>query len=188
MKTLAVIALLALASSAAFAQGTFTFGFLTADASFEFCNYELFATGGTDNYYLTGYDVLNLCPTGLPVAAAPIVGFAIKPPVAAFTPVYGSGVYEYADALEDAIFDAYSGIQITALTKTKVSKIEFGHYGWANYAGFGSFSFLNLYGFLTDTLYAPTKMPNMGNTSFAGTKASAQTHGNNIVQLNKSVQ
>lgn len=189
LKSLAVIALLLLfGSSAAFAQGTFTFGFLTADAEFEFCNYEFFATGGVDNFYLTGYDVLELCPAPAS-AAAPIIGFGIKTPVAALAPVNGGGIYVYADALEDAYFGAYTGIQLTALTKTNVTKIRFGNYSWANYAGFGAFSFLNQYGFLTDALpAAPNSLPLTKSTAYPGSKASAQGNPNKLLQMNEPLE
>jgi len=188
IKSVAVIALLLLGCSAAFAQGTFTFGFLTADAQFEYCNYELFITGGLADFYLTGYDVLDLCPAPAN-PASPIIGFGIHTPVPALAPVNGSGIYVYADALQDAYFGAYTGIQLIALTKTQVSKIRFGNYGWANYAGFGAFSFLNTYGFLTDALPATANSLPMTKTSaYAGTKESAQGNSNKLVQMNKQIQ
>jgi hypothetical protein len=185
---LAVIALLVLASSAAFAQGTFTFGFLSADAEFEYCNYEFFATGGLDNFYLTGYDVLDLCPAPAN-PASPIVGFGIQTPVAALAPVNGGGIYVYADAIEDAYFNAYTGIQLTSLTKTKIGKIRYGNYGWALYVGFGAFSFLDNWGFLTDAVpAAPNSLPMTKSTVYVGSKDTAQGSANKLVLMNKSYQ
>jgi len=187
IKSLVVIALLVLGCSAAFAQ-TYAFGFLSLDAANEYCNYELFATGGPGNFYLTGYDVLDLC-AGPAFPAAPIVGFGIRPTTAALAPVNGSNIYVYADALEDAYFGTYTGIQLISLTKTNVTKIRFGNYSWAIYVGFGPFSFLDNYGFLTDALpAAPNSKPLIKSFVYQGTKEGAQGNANKLVQMNKSYQ
>ena len=74
LKSLAIITLLVLGCSAAFAQ-TYSFGFLSASGVNEYCNYETFTVGGRANFYLQGYDVLSACPYS-PVPGAAINGFA----------------------------------------------------------------------------------------------------------------
>jgi hypothetical protein len=148
-KSLAIIMLLVVGCSAAFAQ-TYSFGFLSASGVNEYCNYESFLTGGRDNFYLQGYDVLSACPYS-PIAGASINGFAITVPIAAFAPVNGKA-YVYADQIYDAYAGAYTGEQWVVITKTAPGKIQYGKETWAGYLGYFGYEFLGNYGFLTTTI------------------------------------
>jgi len=149
LKGLAVIVLLVVGCSAAFAQ-SYSFGFLSSSGANEYCNYEQFTTGGRANFYLQGYDVLTMCPNS-PVAGAAINGFAISVPVAAFAPVNGKA-YVYSDQIYDAYYGGWTQEQWTVITKTAPTKLKFGNESWAGYIGFFGYEFLGNYGFLTATL------------------------------------
>ena len=152
LKSFAVIVLLVLGCSAAFAQNSYTFGFLSSGAVNEYCNYEQFTTGGQGNFYMQGYDVLSACPYPKNSAAG-IEGAAITVPIAAFAPVNGKA-YIYADQIEDAYSGYFTGLQWMVITKTAPSKLKFGNYSWAGYVGFFGYEFLGNYGFLSNTIPA----------------------------------
>ena len=144
LKSLAIITLLVLGCSAAFAQ-TYSFGFLSASGVNEYCNYETFTVGGRANFYLQGYDVLSACPY------SPVPGAAINVPIAAFAPVHGKA-YVYSDQIFDAYYGSWTQEQWTVITKTAPGKVQFGHADWAGYVGFFGYEFLGNYGFITATL------------------------------------
>jgi hypothetical protein len=153
LKSLAVITLVILGCSAAFAQTSYSFGFLSASGVNEYCNYESFIVGPSTrgNFYLQGYDVLSACPYS-PVPGASINGFAITVPATAFSPVSGKS-YVYSDQLYDAYYGTWTGEQWTVLTRTAVNKLnKFGNWNWAGYVGFFGYEFLGNYGFLSDTI------------------------------------
>jgi hypothetical protein len=150
LKSVAILVLLVLGCSAAFAQTTYSFGFLSSSGISEYCNYETFTVGGRDNFYVQGYDVLSLCPYS-PIAGAAINGFAITVPVAAFSPVNGKA-FVYADQLYDAYYGGYTGEQWVVITKAAPGKQKFGNADWAGYVGFFGYEFLGNYGFLSATL------------------------------------
>ncbi len=152
LKSLAVIAVLVLGCSAAFAQTSYSFGFLSQSAVNEYCNYETFEVGGGGNFYLQGYDVLSACPYST-ISGAAIAGFKINVPVSAFAPVNGSA-YVYADQIYDAYSNAYTGEQWIVITKTAPTKLKFGNESWAGYIGFFGYEFLGNYGFLSNNLPA----------------------------------
>jgi hypothetical protein len=163
LKYLAVIAVLVLGCSAAFAQNTYTFGFLGPDGVYQYCNYETFTTGGRDNFYMQGYDVLSACPSSS-VSSATIVGSAITVPTAAGAPVRGKA-YVYADQLFDAYSGTYTGEQWLVITKTAPTKVKFGNYSWVAYIGISGYEFLGGYGFLTTNIpSAATKATNNKST------------------------
>ena len=162
LKGLAVLCVLVLGCSAAFAQTSYSFGFLSSSGVNEYCNYETFTVGGGGNFYLQGYDVLSLCP-GFNGNNASIAGFGLTPPVAAFVPVAGKS-YVYADQLYDAYYGAYTGEQWIGITKTAPTKLKFGNYSWAGYVGFFGYEFLGNYGFLTNTLPSAAKTPLLKST------------------------
>ena len=56
LKSLAVITLLVLGCSAAFAQGSFTLGFASAGDLGLYCNFEAIVYGGSNNFYMEGVD------------------------------------------------------------------------------------------------------------------------------------
>jgi hypothetical protein len=176
LKSLIVLTLLVLGCGAAFGQ-SYSFGFLSSSGLNEYCNYESFQTGGRDNFYLQGYDVLSVCPYS-PTPAAAINGFAITVPIAAFAPVHGRA-YVYSDQLYDAYYGAYTGFQWTVLTKTAVNKVDrFGAYNWAGYAGFAGYEFLGNFGFLTTTIpgTAPTLKKSVISTGASRTKIKQMRH------------
>jgi len=174
LKSLAVLVVLVLGCSAAFAQGSFSFGFLSSSAVNEYCNYESFATGGNGNFYMQGYDVLSACPYSK-ISGAALEGFAINVPIAAFAPVHGKA-YVYADQIFDAYAGYYTSEQWMVLTKTAPTKLQFGNESWAGYVGFFGYEFLGNYGFLTNTIpAAASKATNgkstIGNLGVAQVKA-----------------
>jgi hypothetical protein len=156
VKSLAIIVLLVVGCSAAFAQ-SYSFGFLSSSGLNEYCNYEQFTTGGRANFYLQGYDVLSLCAGSFAPAAA-INGFAINVPIAAFAPVNGKA-YVYSDQIFDAYYGGWTQEQWTVITKTAPTKIKFGNESWAGYVGFFGYEFLGNYGFLTTVLPSAATKP-----------------------------
>jgi hypothetical protein len=158
LKSLMVIALLVLGCSAAFAQTSYTFGFLSSGAVNEYCNYEQFLVGGRVNFYMQGYDVLSVCP-GFKGSNATAAGFAINVPIAAFSPINGKAIV-YSDDLYDAYYGAYTGEEWVVLTKLQPSQLKFGNYSWAGYVGFFGYEFLGNYGFLTNTIPAAAQATN----------------------------
>jgi hypothetical protein len=157
LKSVAIVVLLMLGCSAAFGQ-TFSFGFLSSSGLTEFCNYETFTVGGRGNFYVQGYDVLTVCPYTPPgLTAAPINGFGITVPTAAFAPVHGKA-YVYSDQIFDAYYGGYTGEQWTVITKSAPGKVQFGKADWAGYVGFAGYEFLGNYGFLTSTIPSVERM------------------------------
>lgn len=157
LKTLAVITLLVLGCSSAFAQ-TYTFGFLNYTGGMQYCNYEIVQTGGAGNFYLSGMDVLDACPssaspfatiegTAIKVTALDLESTGLQPGIT------GPGRYIYADAIMDAYAGSYTGEQWMTITATSVnSKDEPGKWNWDSFLGFSGNEFLGGFGFLTDKL------------------------------------
>jgi hypothetical protein len=150
LKGLAIVVLLVVGCSAAFAQTSYSFGFLSSSGVNEYCNFEQFTVGGKGNFYLQGYDVLTACPYS-PIPGAAINGFAINVPIAAFSPVHGKG-FVYSDQIFDAYYGGWTQEQWTVLTNAAPTKLKFGNYSWAGYIGFFGYEFLGNFGFLTTTL------------------------------------
>ena len=163
LKSLAVITLLVLACSSAFA-GTFSLGFASYDGSTTYCDYE---TINVNAPYAAGvHNLTTVC--GL-LADAPQVGFLTNIPRPTTAPVNGA-VIALADATFDAQYQFYSGCQIDWVTKRKVVA----GWGWSYYftCGGGN-SYLGNYGFLTTTLGAPqsgTKKTSFGSATNAKAK------------------
>lgn len=182
LKSLAVLVVLVLGCSAAFAQTSYSFGFLSSSAQNEYCNYEQFTVGGGGNFYLQGYDVLSACPYSK-IGGAAIAGFALNVPTVAFAPVNGKA-YVYADQIYDAYAGYYTGEQWIVLTKTAPTKLKFGNYAWAGYIGFFGYEFLGNYGFLSNTIPAAGS-PASKNKSTVGNLGVAQVKkmiGNQLVK------
>ncbi|MGB7150899.1 MAG: hypothetical protein WBD45_17200 [Terriglobales bacterium] len=159
LKSLLVITLIVLGCSSAFA-GTYAFGFLDYTGGVEYCNYEEFVTGGADNFYMAGFDVLDVCASAN--ATAPIEGEAITVPATALESnglqkgIQGKG-YVYADQLYDAYYGYYTGAQWLVNTKTAVNTVgkvpnKPGKWNWDGFEGFSGEEFLINYGFLTTTI------------------------------------
>jgi len=154
LKSLAVITVLTLAlgGSSAFA-GTYAFGFLNYSGGVAYCNYAYFATGGADDFYLGGFDVLDACPyTANP--SSPITGLGVKftkadIPNQGLEGLVGKGVYAYADSLLDAYYGTNTG-NVMVVAVGKPGPIEPKHANWAAFLGFGGDIYLCNYGFLTD--------------------------------------
>jgi hypothetical protein len=137
LKSLAVITLLVLGCSAAFAQGSVTLGFSSTNGQLA-CNYEVLKWSGPDNLYLTGVDNYSYCDE----PNVGISGFKVGPgaPVSPSNPAY-----EYVEAIYDSFTGQYTGYLWTVLTATKPSKLLH-HYG---YIGFDGYEFLGNYGYLS---------------------------------------
>jgi hypothetical protein len=157
LKTLAVLAVLVFGCSAAFAQGSFSFGFLSYTGGVEYCNYETFTTGnpfgGSSPFFLQGIDNLTAA-CGL-FYDATIEGVAVSVPGPKLTGLPGGLAgrdYVYADNLYDAFYLGFSQEQWLVITKTEASTIQKNHWGWVGFASFGGFIFGDNYGFLTTTL------------------------------------
>jgi len=157
LKSLAVITLLVIACSSAFAQ-SYAFGFLNYTGGMQYCNYEVFQTGGAGNFYLSGMDVLDACAasanpfatlegTAIKVTSGDVESTGLQPGIT------GPGRYIYADAIMDAYAGAYTGEEWITITATSVnSKNKSGKWNWDSFLGFSGYEFLGNYGFLTDKL------------------------------------
>jgi hypothetical protein len=157
LKSLAVITLLALGCSFAFAQ-SYAFGFLNYTGGVQYCNYEIMQTGGANNFYVSGMDVLDACAssansfatiegTAIRVTSLDVESTGLQPGIT------GPGRYIYADAIMDAFAGDYTGEQWLTVTATSVnSKNRAGNWNWDSFLGFSGFEFLGAYGFLTDKL------------------------------------
>jgi hypothetical protein len=155
LKSLAVINLLAFCCSSAFAQA---FGFLNYTGGVQYCNYEIVQTGGADNFYMSGMDVLDACAssansyatlegTAIRVTSLDLESTGLQPGIT------GSGRYIYADAIMDAYAGAFTGEQWITITATSVnSKNKAGRWNWDSFLGFSGYEFLGNFGFLTDKL------------------------------------
>ncbi len=157
LKSLAVIALFVLGCSAAFAQ-SYAFGFLNYTGGMQYCNYEIVQTGGANNFYMSGMDVLNACAesanpfatiegTGIRVTTLDLGSTGLQPGIT------GPGRYIYADAIMDAYAGSYTGEQWLTITATSVNaKNQAGEWNWDSFIGFSGYEFLGGFGFLTDNL------------------------------------
>ena len=158
LKSLAVITLLVLCCSSAFAQGSYSFGFLNYTGGVQYCNYEIVQTGGVNNFYMSGMDVLDACASSANPFAT-LEGFAIKVTSldlgsTGLQPgIIGPGRFIYADAIMDAYAGAYTGEEWITITATSVnSKNKAGRWNWDSFLGFSGNEFLGNFGFLTDKL------------------------------------
>jgi hypothetical protein len=177
LKSLAVITLLVLGCSAAFAQGSATLGFTSAGDLELYCNYEVIQWGGADNFYFQGVD--NLTTAWGSAVNATIEGAKLTVPVAAGAPLSGS-VYAGADNIIDAQYQTYSGLQWFTFTQTKPSKL-LRHYGWVGYLGEAGYEFLGNYGYLTSQLPAASSKPVSSKTN-AGTARQSQARTKTITK------
>jgi hypothetical protein len=157
LKTLAVLAVLAFTCSAAFAQGSYSFGFLSYTGGTEYCNYEQFTTGnpfgGSEPFFLQGVDNLTAA-CGL-FYNATIEGVAVSVPGPNLTGLPGGIAghdYVYADNLYDAFYLGFSQEQWMVITKTEASTIAKNHWGWVGFASAGGLIFGDNYGFLSATI------------------------------------
>lgn len=142
LKSLAVITLLVLGCSAAFAQ-SYSFGFLSYDGTVQYCDYE---TLSVSEPYAAGTHVLTSC--GLPLNGV-MVGLKTNIPLATGAPVTGT-VYALADSTFDAQYIGVSGAQLDWVTKLVPMKSHNPKFGWSFYITFGGGSdYLGNYGFLT---------------------------------------
>jgi hypothetical protein len=160
LKSLAVITLLVLGCSAAFAQ-SYAFGFMSYDGSTQYCDYETLTVAEP---YAAGTHVLTSC--GLPLNGL-MVGLKGVVPKSTGAPVVGP-VYTLADSTFDAQYIGVSGEQMIWVTKLVPMKGNHPKWGWSFYFTFGGGSdYLGNYGFLTTTLaHAGEKK-----TSFLSVKA-----------------
>ncbi len=177
LKSLAVITLLVLGCASAFA-GTYAFGFLDYTGGEEYCNYEYFITGGADNYYMSGYDVLDTCSAPY-YPFGTIEGLGITVPGAALESnglqkgITGKGHYFYADNIYDAYDGFFTGDQWAVVTATSTGPIKPKHWNWDGLAGFSGYEFLGNFGFLTTTI--PDASRRHAGTTMKGTVAAAKS-------------
>ena len=184
LKSLAVITLLVLCCSSAFAQ-TYAFGFLNYTGGVQYCNYETFQTGGAGNFYLTGLDVLDACAssanqfatiegTAIRVTSENLESTGLQPGIT------GPRRYIYADAIMDAYAGSYTGEQWITITATSVnSKNEAGRWNWDSFLGFSGNEFLGGFGFLTD------KLPDKSSEAGKAAKAAGPTFKASSAALKK---
>jgi len=157
LKSLAVVTLLVLCCGFAVAQ-SYAFGFLNYTGGVQYCNYEVMQTGGANNFYLSGMDVLDACAssanpfatiegTAIRVTSLDVESTGLQPGIT------GPGRYIYADAIMDAFAGDYTGEQWLTITGTSVNaKNKAGNWNWDSFLGFSGSEFLGAYGFLTDKL------------------------------------
>ncbi|MFZ0797511.1 MAG: hypothetical protein WAM98_06960, partial [Terriglobales bacterium] len=161
LKSLAVLTLLVLGCSAAFAQGSFVLGFTSPGDLELYCNFESAQYGGSNNFYFQAVDNLtDAC--FLPVNAT---AEGVKVSIAALdgAPVLTGPAYGYADNIYDAEFESYTGDQWFVITQTKPST-RLRHFGWVGYVGFSGLEFLGNYGYLSASIpgAAGDKKPTSG--------------------------
>ncbi len=176
LKSLAVITLLVLGCSAAFAQGSAVLGFASEGDLGLYCNFEEIQWGGSNNFYIQGIDDLvdgcfaevNATVEGVKVSIAALDG----------SPVLTGPAYAYADNIYDAFDLAYTGDQWFVITQTKPSKL-LKHFGWAGYAGFSGLEFLGNWGYLSASYPGANKSgkPIMGTSSAAAALSQVKSGG-----------
>ena len=180
LKSLAVITLLVLGCSAAFAQGSFTLGFTSPGDLFLYCNYEIIQFGGPNNFYMQGVDNLqNACFVS---NNATVEGVKVSINASDGSPVQGGPAYAYADNLIDAFGGYYTAEQWFVITQTKPST-RLRKYGWVGYLGFYGYEFLDNYGYLSASIpgHNPKKPALSGNSVGGGGKQSQK-------QLTRTIQ
>lgn len=160
LKSLAVITLLILGCSSAFA-GTFSLGFASYDGSTQFCDYETINV--TSPYAAGTHNLTASC--GL-LADGATVGFTTTIPRPTSAPVSGA-VLALADNTFDAEYQFYSGCQIDWVTKRKVTST----FGWSFYFTCGGGGdYLGNWGFLTTQLGASPNAPRKSSFSAVTSK------------------
>jgi hypothetical protein len=172
---LAVMTLIALGCSAAFAQGSATLGFASpGDVGLD-CDYEQIQWGGSNNFYAQGTDNLTAC-SGTINPYATMVGMKVSITPADGSPVLDGPAYAFADNIYDALSGSYTGVEWLLLTQTKPSKLLH-HYGWVGYVGFSGIAFLANYGYLTTAIPGqdPTKPVLNQSTAQSGLQSQTKT-------------
>jgi hypothetical protein len=184
LKSLAVITFLFLCCSSAFAQ-SYAFGFLNYTGGVQYCNYEIVKTGGANNFYMSGMDVLNACAasanpfatldgTAIKVTTLDLGSTGLQPGIT------GPGRDIYADAIMDAYAGSYTGEQWITITATSVnSKNKAGKWNWDSFVGFSGYEFLGSFGFLTD------KLPDKSSEAVKAAKAAGPTFKASTAALKK---
>jgi hypothetical protein len=163
LKSLAVITLLVLGCSTAFAGSTFSLGFLSYDGFVQYCDYE---TINVSAPYAAG--VHNLTTACGLLTDGTMVGLLTNIPRPSSAPVSGA-VIALADNTFDAEYQFYTGCQIDWVTKRKAIAA----WGWSFYFSCGGGGdYLGNYGFLTTTLGSPQS--GAKKTSFGGAMAKAK--------------
>jgi len=186
LKSLAVITLLVLCCGSAFAQGSYAFGFLNYTGGVQYCNYEIVQTGGANNFYMSGMDVLDACASSAnPFATIEGTAIRVTPEDLGSTGlqpgITGPGRYIYADAIMDAYAGSYTGEQWITITATSVnSKNKAGRWNWDSFLGFSGYEFLGGFGFLTD------KLPDKSSEAVMAAKAAGPTFKASSAALKKN--
>ena len=170
LTSLVVITLLVLGCSSAFAaSGTFSAGFLSYTGGLQFCDYEVIQF---NDPFIGGIHNLT-AGCGLPIdgAMAGLKGLTIPPGT---QPVQGV-VYNLADNVFDAQFEAFTGAQIEWVTKTVVMTKHLPKFGWEFYfTCVGGADYLGNFGFLTTHLGPVAQQAGTPTSSFHGAKTNAK--------------
>jgi hypothetical protein len=146
LKSLAVLTLLVLACSSAFAK-PFSWGFMSYDGSVQYCDYE---TINLSSPYAAGvHNLTTACSLAVDGA---MVGFVGVIPATTNAPVKRA-VVMLADNTFDAEYQFFTGCQIDWVTKKK----PIATWGWSFYFTCGGGGdYLGNYGYLSTTLGSPT--------------------------------
>ena len=157
-KSLAVVTLLVLGCSAAFAQTTYTFGFSDSSGN-PSCDFVTFTVAAP--YAVGTHNYTQFCGGS---ADGVLVGFTGNLSAKTGGPVTGA-VVMLADNSSDASEGLYSGCQLEFVTRTKASSKRL---GWAWYATCGgNEEFLLAWGYLSNQIGAPGAKPALDVRAFA---------------------
>jgi len=171
LKSLMVIAVLALGCSAAFAQaGSYTFGFENYNGSTLYCNYEVFTY---DGYLASGVDNLTAACGG--VVDAPTVGAKTSVPKAEGLGQTGAAV-AFADDLYDSLYGFDTQEIWFVISELKAGTGKHPKQGWIGLAGYDGYIAGSNAGLLTLSIPGAngkkaTAGPSIGKASLASVKA-----------------
>lgn len=146
---LALVTLLLLGYSSAFAQTTYSFGFLSYDQKTQYCDYEVLTVNPP--YAAGTHEIAKPCHVG---NNGLMVG--VEANISAGPPITGT-VYALADSSYDAYYysaNGYPFLWLTTLQAATPEQLETGGpFGWAFYYTIGDgVEYLGNYGFLTTHL------------------------------------
>jgi hypothetical protein len=174
LKSLLVIAVLALGCSAAFAQaGSYTFGFENYNGSVLYCNYEVFTY---DGYLAAGVDNLSVCGASV---NAPTVGVKTSVPKAEGLGQTGAAI-GFADDLYDSLYGYDTQLIWYVVSELKAGSGKHPKQGWIGFAGYDGYILGYNEGLLTLSIPGQngkhaTGGPSIGKASLASVKAAKAT-------------
>jgi hypothetical protein len=156
LKSLAILTLMLLSCSAAFAQ-TYSLGFLSYDQKTQYCDYEVVTVTAP---FATGVHNLKDCAVGINdnVTKASMIGvMTVQIPASSESPVTGSAVALADNSIEAGDSQGPCGCVVLYITKLQAvtpAQLQAGTpYGWEIYYTYEpGLEFLGAYGFLTKEL------------------------------------